>query len=256
MNEAEKEKSDAEMGLFRLWQRMVDGDAEAAEFIRDIAIKATQHLSPDQCKIWLVNSDRIEALPKVEQTIKDLAHHSDEWPIVLNSIHELRKIDLEKFSRMKIGSRLAIKPGGAGSGRSRKIETNSPAGFALTIYQIIQAHRKRAEFYTPENLAKMGDSKMGDFPEIRMEWLSRPEWQLDAEKLPNLDAHHKTQDLWVIVMVEVARNMAGGNLETAHCPAFIHKRATQMIANGSKSRPIENAIREAFEKGIASLLHI
>lgn len=251
MNETKKAKQDAEIGLFRLWQSMVSGDAEAAEFIRDIVIKASSYLSPDHCKVMLDNSERMDAFPKVEQTIKALAYHSDEWPFVLNSIHELRKVDLEKFSQMKIGSRLVIKPGGAGSGRSRKIETNSPAGFALTIYREIQAHRKLAEFYTTENLAKLGD-----FPKIRTEWFSRPDWQLDAEKLPNLDAHHQTQDLWVVVMVEVVRNMAGGNLETAHCPAFIHKRARQMIANGSKSRPIEDAIRESFEKGIAALLHI
>jgi hypothetical protein len=253
-SKADDEAGKASSAIFGLWQMMTEGDTEAGKKLYQVAVKAIRHVDIQWCERFLKNSEKTEKLPEVERIIANLIRSSDEWPVLLSSIHEIRKAQIEKFLDLELGRDLPIKPGGGGRGVTRKITRNSPAGFTLELYKEIASHRKWVKSLDPEFLARiLKDPAISD--DLKLIYHHREKWQIMAERLPELSSHHRNREAWVDVMIELVRYMAKGDIESSQCPPFIHKRAQQFVRNGSKLKPIEEAIREKCERGLESLLH-
>lgn len=246
-----KTRGDASLELYKLWKRLSDGEIEAAIHLRELAKQIEEYLDPGSAMELLSRVGDQDKAAKVSKIVTELRHRSESWPVSIPAIPELRKMVVSEFESWGVGSKLPLKTSVKGKGRSREFSGDTTTGFTYYFFREVNDYR---EWFISSRAIREEIAK-SDMPDgLKEAYTQRDQWEKLAVKLPPLTNDHKVVAKWVEATLERIRDQAGGDIESAKFPEFIHRRAEGGDRKGTKNAPIEKAVREVLERGYESLI--
>jgi hypothetical protein len=251
----------AERALSQIGRIAKSGDLDALAALRDLACKAADMLAnltdpPHD------HPDTPASIREGSKKAKELARDSRRWPCALDALAEKRKNQLAKWDALEVGGAIGIRL----SGKNRGFDYWQKAGFALDLFERLEAERKNPDPWHAdifEAFPSIEKDLLAEFQESRKCWIIEkekgleelrkvPSWQTYAAKLPPLSMESLKQ--WTEAGLEICRADCEGNFDNFEFPKAITCKAGRKTEENGHLRTIESAIREKISEGLKALI--
>jgi hypothetical protein len=220
----------------------LEADPEAIEALREIALRAIGILD-------LLTSTPAEH-PDTPERIRpgvaaahEIAKQSARWPVAYDAILEIRKSDLARVEKLKVGSAIGIQL----VGKNRGFSYDEQTGFARDVFRDLEAIRKNPERHIhpadihPELAA----------PGVLTDEQSKRTWRNLAALLPPLS--RDTLEEWTTAGMEFCRDECQGDFEGFTWPACAQVKIGKDTDGNGTARTAESAISGKLKAGLAKL---
>lgn len=213
----------ASQALHELRKLAREGHTEAVEALRDVALHA------------------IALLDDLELGVA--AKQSTRWPVVWDAILEKRNADLDRAERLEIGSGLGIRL----KGRGRGFSFNEQTGFALDVFQKLEAIRTK----TTKHFHPADEHPELAAPGVLTAEQAKRTWRNLAAVLPPL-TKDSLED-WVTAGVELCRDDCEGDFDAFSWPSCIMAKVGEDTDGNGTYRTAESAVIGRLKLGLRML---
>ena len=227
----------------------LEGDPEAIEALRDIALRAIGILD----LLTTANAEHPDTPERIRPSVAaahEIAKHSSRWPVAWDAIQEIRESTLGKIakdgegqvSRLGIGSAIGIRLEG-----KRGFSPHEQTGFALDVFNELEAIRK-----APARHLHAAD----EHPELAAPGIlnaeqSKRTWRNLAAVLPPLSK--ESVSVWADAGRELSREWCEGDWSRFPWPDCVKgKIGTVTDENGNECGGAK-AVRDKIAEGLKNL---
>ena len=231
------------LNFTELQEQALMGDHEAIAEIRDLALRAICVL--DSLTGTPAGHPEIpEELRAGVAAAHDVAKHSPRWPVALNSVKEIREADLAQWHRLEAGSKLGIRL----TGKNRKFSYGEQTGFALNVFNELEAIRK-----TPERHRHLVDiDPVFATPGFLTDEQLNRSWQNLAAVLAPLAKD--SLSAWVAAGTQYCREQCDGDWSRFPWPDCVQSKVGKDSDGNGSLRTTESAIAEKLTAGLKNLI--